>query len=220
MWLYHRFALSLRDVEDLLSKRGISLSYQAIRRWVLMFGPATATRLRGLRPRAHPQWDLDEMFTSIGGKRAYLWRAVYKQGEVLEIIVQRSRDKKAALKLMRKLLQIHGFAPRTLVTDKWRAYGAAARELGLTPCHHRGRWKNNRAENSHQPVRRRERIMRGFKSPAQAQRFLSTHAAFYNHFNARRHLISAGEHRDRRDRVLKAWREVTSKSAARGVTPA
>lgn len=210
VWLYCRFTLSLRDAEDLLAERGIEVSYETIRRWVARFGPAYAKRLRPLRPKAHCQWHLDEMFVSIRGRRMYLWRAVDQEGEVLDVLVQAKRDKRAALKLMRRLLKRQGYAPATLVTDKLAAYGAAVRELGLTCWHHKAKWKNNRAENSHQPVRRRERKMQRFKSPGSAQRFLSTHATVYNHFNTRRHLISATGHRTRRDRAMETWREVAA----------
>ncbi len=143
----------------------------------------------------------------------YLWRAVDRHGEVLDILVQARRDKRAALKLMRKLLKKQGCAPRTMVTDKLRAYSAAIRDLGLTARHHRAKWKNNRAENSHQPTRRRERKMQRFKSPGPTQRFLSIHAAFHNHFNTRRHLIAASEHRRLRDHALEQWRMATMSAA-------
>lgn len=214
VWLYHRFSLSLRDVEDLLSERGITVSHEAIRLWVNKFGPATARRLRRLRPKAHPQWHLDEVFVLIGGRRMYLWRAVDQEGEVLDVLVQAKRDKRAALKLMRKLLKKQSSPPSTIVTDKLMSYSAAIRDLGLTATHHRAKWKNNRAENSHQPVRRRERAMKGFKSPGSAQRFLSAHAAFYNHFNMRRHLVSAGEHHERRDQAQTAWHAAALGAAA------
>ena len=125
VWVYARFNLSLRDVEELMAERGVDLSYETIRRWVKRFGPPIARGLRRGRPQAHPLWHLDEMYVSIGGRWLYLWRAIDRNGEVLDILVQARRDKRAALKLMRKLLKKHGFVPRTLVTDKWRAYGAA-----------------------------------------------------------------------------------------------
>jgi len=206
VWLYARFNLSLRDVEELMAERGVDVSYETVRRWVKRFGPSIARSLRRERPRAHPQWHLDEMYVAIGGRWMYLWRAIDQNSEVLDILIQPRRDKRAALKLMRKLLKKHGFAPRTLVTDKWRAYGAAFRELGLTAWHHQAKWKNNRIEGSHVRVRRRERAMQGFRSPGSAQRFLSIHAAVYNHFATRRHLISAAEHRYRRDQAFTAWR--------------
>jgi transposase-like protein len=153
------------------------------------------------------------MFVFIGGRRMYLWRAVDQDGEVLDVLLHSKRDKGAALKLIRKLLKKLGFAPRTLVTDKWRAYAASTRELSLQAWRHKGRWKNNRIENAHQPVRRRERKMQGFKSPGSAQRFLSVHTAFYNHFNTRRHLVSAPQHRQCRDAALSQWREATAVAA-------
>ncbi len=164
VWLYCRFTLSFRDVEELLAERGIEVSYETIRRWVARFGPQIVRRLRRSRPRAHPQWHLDEMFVSFGGKKMYLWRAVDQNGEVLDVLVQPKRDKRAALKLMRRLLKRQGFAPSTLVTDKLRAYAAAVRELGLKARHHQAKWKNDRIESAHVPVRRRERKMQRFRS--------------------------------------------------------
>ncbi len=206
VWLYARFNLSLRDVEDLMAERGVEVSYETIRRWVKRFGPQIARRLRPGRPRAHPLWHLDEMYVSIGGRWMYLWRAIDQNGEVLDFLVQAKRDKKAALKLLRKLLRRHGFVPRTIVTDKWKAYAAALRDLGLTAWHHQAKWKNNRIEGSHVRIRRRERAMQGFRSPGSAPRFLSIHAAVYNHFTTRRHLISAAENRHRRDDAFTVWR--------------
>ena len=182
VWLYLRFTLSYRDVEDLLAERGLEISNESIRRWVLKFGPAIARNLRSIRSRAHSQWHLDEMVVSIGGQRMYMWRAVDSEGEVLDLLVQRRRDKAAALKLLRKLLKKQGFVPAVIVTDKLGSYGAALRIIGFSGRHERGLRANNRAENSHQPVRRRERKMGGFKSPGSAQRFVSLHAAVYNTF--------------------------------------
>jgi transposase-like protein len=167
-------------VEELLAERGLDVSYETVRRWVLKFGPAFARNLRRLRPRATDTWHLDEMVVSIQGRRMYLWRAVDSEGEILDILVKPKRNKAAALKLIRKLLKKQGFAPSVLVTDKLPSYGAAKRELGLSAQYEQGLRKNNRAENSHQVVRRRERKMQGFKSPGFAQRFLSTHSAVCN----------------------------------------
>jgi putative transposase len=169
VWLYLRFTLSLRDVEELLAERGLDISYETVRRWVAKFGTVFASNLRRLRPRPTDTWHLDEMVVSIGGRRMYLWRAVDSEGEVLDLLVQRRRDQRAALKLMRKLLKKQGYAPGVIVTDKLRSYGAAKRTLGLSATHVQGLRANNRAENSHQPVRRRERKMQGFKSPGSAQ---------------------------------------------------
>lgn len=156
------------------------------------------------------RWHLDEVFVSINGKRMYLWRAVDSEGEVLDILVQSRRNKKAALKLMRELLKKKGFAPDTFVTDKLPSYGAALRDLGMTEKHLTGGQSNNRAENSHLPVRQRERRMQGFKSPGSAQRFLSTHAAVYNTFNVQRHLISRRTLRQFRGNAMNTWRTVTA----------
>ena len=177
IWLYLRFTLSFRDVEDLLAERGIAVSYETVRRWVNHFGPVIAAHLRKRRPKPHATWHLDEVYLKIDGRMVYLWRAVDAEGEVLDVLVQSKRNKHAALKLMRKLLKKYAFAPERLVTDDLRSYAPAARDLGLEHLHERGRWMNNRAENSHQPTRRRERKMQRFKSAGSAQRFLSTHAA-------------------------------------------
>src|SRR5215216_73477 len=183
VWMYLRFTLSLRDVEDLLAERGIVVSYETIRRWVGSFGPAIARGLRAGRPAPHRRWHLDEMFLRIGGRPMYLWRAVDAEGEVLDVLVQAKRDKAAASKLIRKLLRKQGIAPSEWVTDKCRVYGSVLRDLGTARCAHvSGKHLNNRAESSHVPVRRRERKMQGFKSADSAQRFLSMHAATYNVF--------------------------------------
>ena len=210
MWLYFRFTLSCRNVEDLLAERGLDISYETVRRWVLKFGPSFARELRSRRHRPTSQWHLDEMAVLIGGKRFWLWRAVDDEGEVLDLLVQRRRDKNAAVKLMRKLIKKQGFAPGVLVTDKLRSYGAAKAALGLSALHEQGLRKNNRAENSHQPVRRRERKMQRFKSPGSAQRFLSTHAVVHNTFNVQRHLTSRATLRVLRDEALQMWRAATA----------
>src|SRR5205823_13513634 len=150
IWLYLRFTLSYRDVEELLAERGLDISYETVRRWVLKFGPLIARKLRKGRPRPSARWHLDEMVVRIAGKRMYLWRAVDHEGEVFDMLVQRRRDTQAALRLMRKLLKKQGFAPKLLVTDKLGSYGSAFRQLRLTCSHDRGLRKNNRAENSHQ----------------------------------------------------------------------
>src|SRR6202158_5622693 len=210
IWLYLRFTLSFRDVEDLLAERGIAVSYETVRRWVNHFGPIIATELRRRRPRPHSVWHLDEVYLKIDGRMVYLWRAVDAEGEVLDVLVQAKRNKRAALKLMRKLLKKYGLVPDKLVTDDLRSYAAAAGQLGIAKRHERGQWRNNRAENSHQPTRRRERKMQGFKSPGSAQKFLSTHAAAYNTFNVPRHLTSATTHRAFSASAMQAWREVVA----------
>ena len=165
IWLYLRFTLSYRDVEELLAERGLDLSYETVRRWVLKFGPIVARNLRHRRARPSDRWHLDEMVVRIAGRRMYLWRAVDHEGEVLDMLVQRRRGTRAALRLMRKLLRKQGFAPPLLTTDRLASYGAAFRHLRLTCRHQQGLRMNNRAENSHQAVRRRERKMQRFKSP-------------------------------------------------------
>jgi putative transposase len=210
VWLYFRFPLSFRDVEDMLTERGIDVSYESVRRWSVKFGLGYARTLRRLRPRPDGRWHLDEVFASINGKRMYLWRAVDGEGEVLDILVQRRRNKKAALKLMRKLLKKQGFVPDAFITDKLPSYGAALGDLGLSKRHDFGGRKNNRAENSHLPVRQREQRMQRFKSPGSAQRFLSTHAAIYNTFYTQRHLISRRTLRELRTAAMEEWRLVVA----------
>jgi len=209
VWLYVRFTLSYRDVEDLLAERGLDVSYESIRRWVLKFGPAIARRLRQRRPKPTAHWHLDEMVVRIAGKRMYLWRAVDSEGEVLDIVVQVGRDKAAALKLMRKLLKKQRVTPTVIVTDKLQSYAAAFAALGLAANHERGLRQNNRAEVSHQPIRRRERKMQRFKSAGSAQRFLAMHAAVYNTFNVQRHLISRQTLRLFRAEAMQQWHAAT-----------
>jgi putative transposase len=194
----------------LLAERGIIVSYETIRRWVNHFGPLIAADLRKRRPKPHTTWHLDEVYLKIDGRMVYLWRAVDAEGEVLNVLVQSKRNKHAALKLMRKLLKKYGFVPETFVTDDLRSYSAAARDLGMERRHRTGRWRNNRAENSHQPTRRRECKMQRFKSAGSAQRFLSTHAAVYNTFNVQRHLTTARTHRAFRAAAMNTWREAAA----------
>jgi putative transposase len=202
IWLYLRFTLSYRDVEELLAERGLEISYETVRRWVRKFGPAIARRLRQRRPRPSDRWHLDETVVRLAGDRMYLWRAVDHEGEVLDMLIQRRRDTRAALRLMRKLLKKQGFAPKLLIIDKLRSYASALRRLRLACLHEQGLRKNNRAENSHQPVRRRERKLQ----PRSAQRFLSIHAAVHNTFNLQRHLISRSRLRIFRAEAAAQWR--------------
>jgi len=210
VWLYLRFTLSYRDVEELLAERGLDISYESVRSWVLKFGPMIARRLRRRRPRPGDLWHLDEMVVRIAGKRMYLWRAVDHEGEVLDVLVQRRRDGRAAIRLMRKLLKKRGFVPKLLVTDKLRSYASAFRCLRLTCPHEQGLRRNNRAENSHQVVRRRERKLQRFKSARSAQRFLSIHAAVHNTFNLQRHLISRSTLRAFRAEAAARWQSAVA----------
>ncbi|KIC55980.1 transposase [Brevundimonas nasdae] len=206
VWLYFRFSLSLRDVEELLAQRGIDVTYETIRCWTKKFGPLIARRLKKRRPAPSPRWHLDEMVCWIGGRRMHLWRAVDDEGEVLDLVVQRRRDTEAALRLLGRLLRNQSVEPERITTDGLASYGAALRELGLTQVHRPGRLReNNRVENSHLPIRRRERQHQGFKSQASAQRFLTTHAAIYNTFNIQRHLISRPTLRRFRAEANAAW---------------
>src|ERR687897_2768059 len=210
VWLYLRFTLSYRDVEELLAERGLDVSYETVRRWALKFGPAFARNLRRLRPRPSTQWHLDEMAVVIGGTRLWLWRAVDSEGEILDMLVQPRRDKAAALRLMRKLLRKQGYAPTVLVTDRLASYACARRQLGMRARHEQGLRKNNRAENSHQVVRRRERKMQRFKSARSAQRFLAIQAPVHNTFNLQRHLISRPTLRRFRAEAAGAWQSATA----------
>jgi putative transposase len=210
VWLYFRFTLSIRDVEELLAQRGIEVSREAIRCWVIKFGPLIAANLRRRRCAPTGRWHLDEMVVKIGGRRMWLWRAVDDEGEVLDMLVQRRRNKKAALRLLRKLLRNQAIHPETIVTDKLASYRAALRELGLACCHRAGGMRaNNRAENSHLAIRRRERKQQKFKSQGSAQRFLATHAAVYNTFNTQTHLIRRPTLRLFRAAAHQAWAAAT-----------
>jgi transposase-like protein len=211
VWLYFRFTMSFRDVEDLMAERGIELSYETIRRWTLKFGRLFARNLRRSRARPTGRWHLDEMVVKIGGQWMYLWRAVDDEGEVLDMLVQKRRNKTAALKLLRKLLKNQGVYPETIVTDGLASYGAATRELGCEDRHRPSRLReNNRAENSHLPIRLRERKQQRFKSQGSAQRFLATHAAVYNVFNVQRHLIRRPTLRQFRAEAMANWAAATA----------
>jgi putative transposase len=210
VWLYFRFPLSFRDVEEMLAERGVDVSYETIRRWILKFGPAIAANIRSRRVRLSGTWHLDEVFVRIGGKRTYLWRAVDDEGEVLEVLAQSRRNKRGALKLIRKLLKKQRYIPYEIVTDKLGSYSAAIRELGLSHLHVTGGRLNNRVEVSHQPTRRRERRMGRFKLPGSMQRFLSVHDAIYNHFNLQRHLVTRRTLRQTRAKVFTEWFEIVA----------
>jgi len=206
--LYFRFGLSYRDLEDMLALRNVTVSYEAIRSWCLKFGGAYAHALRKRRGPTSNVWHVDEVFVKIGGKMHYLWRAVDSRGEVLDILVQSRRDKKAAYKFFRKILKRRGYVPAKLVTDKYVVYRSVKNSLLASAEHVTKRWANNRAENSHQPTRQRERLRRRFRSPGSAQRFLSTHAVVYSHFHPGRNLTSASIYRELRRRRIADWRAV------------
>ncbi len=212
IWLYARFTLSFRDVEDLLAERGLDVSYETLRRWFLKFGTPIAANLRRTRPKPSDHWHLDEMVIVIRKRRYWLWPAVDNEDEVLDFLVQRKRDAKAAKELMKKLLRKHGFAPSRIVTDKLRSYPSAFRDMGLTAEHDRGLRANNRAANSHQPVRRRERKLQRFKSPGSAQRFLSIHAATYNTFYHQRHLNRRFYFNELRTAAFDVWANASAAS--------
>jgi transposase-like protein len=202
--------LSYRDVEDLLAERGLDISYETVRRWFLKFGFPIAKNLRSARPAPSNYWHLDEMVLVIRGRRCWLWRAVDNEGEVLDFLVQSKRNTKAALKLMRKLLKKQGWAPTRITTDKLRSYHVAFRILGLTAEHIDNKRANNRAENSHQPVRRRERKQQRFKLPGSAQRFLAIQSAAYNTFYVQRHLLSRPEFKRFRTDALSVWESAST----------
>jgi len=205
VWLYYRFNLSHRDIEDLLAVRGIVVSYESVRLWCNKFGPKYARRLKRRHQGFGDTFFIDEVFVKIDGIQHYLWRAVDQDGEVVDVFLQRRRDGKAAKRFFRRLLKIHRNEPRKIVTDKLRSYGVAHRELIPETIHDTSQYANNRAELSHQPTRVRERGMRRFKSMQQAQRFLTVHAAVYNLFNLGRHHVSAKNYRFFRLRALASW---------------
>ena len=213
VWLYHRFPLSYREVEELLLARGIIVSHEAIRQWCDRFGPQYAASLRRRRPQAGDTWHLDEVFIKVNGKRQYLWRAVDQDGTVLDILVQSRRDAKAAKRFMAKLMKKQCRVPRVLVTDKCRSYGPAHRELMPSVEHRSHKGLNNRAENSHQPTRQRERAMKGFRSPGGAQKFLAAFSQISPHFRPRRHLLTATEYRTGMHHRYETWNKITGTTA-------
>lgn len=212
--MYVKYPLSLRHVEDLLFERGINICHETIRLWWNRFGPALAARIRKKRisyPKNHSnwRWHLDEVFVKIGGELRYLWRAVDHEGEVLETIVTKKRDKKAALRLLKTLMKRYG-RPTSIVTDRLRSYRAAMNEFG---CGHKQdvrKWKNNRAENSHLPFRRREYAMQRFRKEETLQKFTSIHAQVYNHFNGERHLTDRQIFKKFRSDAMAEWRSLTA----------
>ena len=209
--MYVRYPLSLRNVEDLLHERGIDICYETVRLWVDRFGPLFAAEIRKkrvdyMRGHTHWKWHLDEMYVKINGEMHYLWRAVDHEGEVLESFASKERDKPAALKFMKKLMKRR--TAEQITTDGLRSYKAAMKELGNAGKQLVGRWANNRVENSHLPLRRRERAMLRFRRMKTLQQFASVHASFHNHFNQERHLVSRQTYKDRRSAALAEWRQV------------
>lgn len=210
VWLYFRFSLSYRDVEDLLAERGTDVSYETVRRWATKFGKLYSQRLYRLRPKPGSTWHIDEVFLKIGGKQFYLWRAVDDEGEVLDIFLQSRRNTAAATKFLRRIIKRYQTTPNIVVIDKWHPSMSAVREILPSAKHLVGKRLNNRAENSHQPTRRRERKQQRFKSVKSAQRFLSIFTAFYNHFNIQRHLISRATMKKFRGDAGDLWLDVTA----------
>jgi putative transposase len=214
VWLYFRFPFSLRMVEDMLAARGIIVSHETVRQWALKFGQTIANQIRRRLPQAGDKWHLDEVVLNIAGVKHWLWRAVDQTGIVLDVLVQSRRDKQAARRLLRKLLKKQMRPPRVMITDQLAGYGAAKREIMSGVEHRQHKGLNNRAENSHQPTRRRERQMKRFKSPGQAQRFLSAHDQIANLFHLRREAVTAAEHRAARTRAFSIWAEISGVTAA------
>ena len=214
VWLYYRFSLSYRDIQDLLFERGITVSHEAIRKWCRKFGQDSAHCLRRRRPQPGDTWHLDEVFFTMHGERHDLWRAVDQDDNVLDMLVQRRRHTQAAKKCFRTLLTGLTYVPRVIITDKLRSYGAAKREILPGVEHRQSRYRNNRCENSHRPTRQREYSMQGFKSPGPARRFLSAYGPIAQHFQPRRHLLSASEYREEMGNRFKSWAEITGTERA------
>src|SRR5918995_647824 len=209
VWLYFRFPLSLRMVEEMLAARGIDVSHETVRQWARKFGQDFANQIRRRLPCAGDKWHLDEVCLMIRGTKHWLWRAVDQDGFVLDVLVQSRRDKRAAKRLLRKLLKRQCRVPRVMITDKLASYGAAKKEITPGVEHRQHKGLNNRAENSHQPTRRRERQMKRFKSAGQAQRFLSAHDQINNLFHFRRDHRPAAQYRAARTQAFAIWAEVT-----------
>jgi len=211
--LYIRYPLSLRQVEDILFERGIDICHETVRLWWNRFGPMFAAEIRKRRVQSHSysrwRWHLDEVFVRINGETRYLWRAVDHEGEVLEVFATKRRYRKAALTLIKRMMKRYG-RPGAIVTDRLRSYGAAMKVVGVSDRQECGRWLNNRAENSHQPFRRREEAMSRFRDLKTLQKFASTHASIHNHFNLERHLTPRETFRQNRSAALAEWRELAA----------
>nr|WP_107430734.1 IS6 family transposase [Streptomyces sp. CB01580] len=213
VWLYFRFPLGFREVEELMLERGVIVSHETVRRWCAKFGRFYANGLRRKRPRHGDKWHLDEVFIKINGELKYLWRAVDADGNVLDILLQNRRDKAAARRFFRCLLKTTCSVPRVVVTDKLRSYGAAHREVMPSVEHRSHKGLNNRAENSHQPTRQRERAMKGFRSAGGAQQFLAVFSGISPHFRPRRHLMTAAHYRTEMTTRFAIWDQVTGATA-------
>ncbi|MFJ6686728.1 IS6 family transposase [Streptomyces werraensis] len=209
VWLYFRFPLSYREVEELMLQRGVTVSHETVRRWCIKFGQQYAGALRRRRPQPGDKWHLDEVFLKINGKLKYLWRAVDQDGNVLDVLVQDRRDKAAARRFLRRLMKKTRVVPRVIVTDRLRSYTAAHREVMPSVEHRSHKGLNNRAENSHQPTRQRERAMKGFRSVGAAQRFLSAFSGISPHFRTRRLLMTASDHRLEMTIRFTIWDHIT-----------
>jgi putative transposase len=209
VWLYHRFPLSFREVAELLLAHGITVSPEAIRRWCDRFGPRYAAALRRRRPQAGDKWHLDEAFVKINGVRHHLWRAVDQDGTVLDILLQSKRNAKAAKRFLAKLMKKQRRTPRVLVTDKLRSYGVAHRELMSSVDHRSHQGLNNRAKNSHQPTRQRERAMKSFRTVGRAQKSLSAFSQISPHLRPRRHRMTAPGHRAEMTVRFAIWEQIT-----------
>ncbi len=207
VWLYHRFCLSFREVEELLAERGLTVTYETVRQWCRKFGPAYARKLKKQQGRLGDTWHIDEVFVTIQRQRQYLWRAVDQDGDVLDILLQRRRHKQAAVRFFRRLIKGQGREPRRLMTDKLKSYDAAHRTIMPTVEHINHVYANNRAEVSHQPTRQREYHMRGFASSTQAQRFLTLHGLTQNLFCLGRHLMQAVNYRFLRTKSFQIWQD-------------
>ena len=207
VWLYHRFCLSFREVEELLAERGVIVTYETIRQWCLKFGLDYARHLKKRQGRLGDKWHIDEVFVTIQGQRHYLYRAVDQDGDVIDILVQSRRNQRAAARFFRHLLKGQGGEPRWLITDKLRSYAAAHRTIMPTVNHLNHSYANNRVEVSHQPTRQQERAMRGFRSSEQAQRFLTLHGLTQNLFRLGRHLMRAVHYRLLRAQAFQVWQE-------------
>ena len=213
MWLYYRCTLSYRDIELLLAERGVQVTYAAIRQWCGKFGSVLAADLRHRRPAARPKWHLDEVFIRIQKKTYYLWRAVDQDGMVLDILVQERRNQEAAERFLRHVVAGEPSEPRVVVTDKLASYAPAIRKVLPQAEHRQHTGRNNRAENSHQPTRQRERRLRRFKSPAQAQRCLEPCGPIRDHVGPRRHLLGAAAYRQELAARFATWRKVAGCAA-------